>query len=359
MTPFSDVAQPTMAETAQERDPAQGFSPAGQLLHLITGYWISQAIGAAAQLGIADCLSRNGRPVDDLAHATACHAPSLYRLLRALASVGVFKESAPREFALTPMGALLKTGMLGNLRAFACLQGDAWHWRSWGAIEQSVRTGQPALSGESAEPQSCFDYLAKHPEREALFNAAMSGYSAQVSDAVAEAYDFSAARVIADIGGGQGELLALILARQTHLQGILFDREAVLLGAPDMLARHAVSERCAIIAGDFFDTVPGGADHYILSAVLHDWDDERAAGLLRRVAGHMLSDARVLIVENVIPTGNEAHPGKLIDLEMLLITGGRERTEAEFVALAQTAGLTVERIVPTAMPVSIIVARRA
>jgi O-methyltransferase domain len=257
------------------------------------------------------------------------------------------------------MGALLRTGMLGNLRAFACLQGDAWHWRSWGAIEQSVRTGQPALPRESSEPQSCFDYLAKHPECEALFSAAMSGYSAQVSDAVADAYDFSGARVVADVGGGHGELLALILARQTHLRGILFDRESVLRGAPAMLAQHAVAERCAIIAGDFFDTVPAGADHYVLSAILHDWDDERAAELLRRVASRMSSDARVLIVENVIPAGNEAHPGKLIDLEMLLITGGRERTEAEFTALAQAARLTVERIVPTAMPISIIVARRA
>jgi hypothetical protein len=359
MTSLSDIQQATTLGTAQERDPAQGFSPAGQLLHLITGYWISQAIGAAAQLGIADYLGRQGRPVDELAHVTACHAPSLYRLLRALASVGVFKESAPREFALTPMGALLKTGMLGNLRAFARLQGDAWHWRSWGAIEQSVRTGQPALLRESPEPQSCFDYLASHPESEALFSAAMSGYSAQVSDAVADAYDFTAARVVADIGGGHGELLALILARQAHLRGILFDRESVLQGAPEMLARNAVSERCAIIAGNFFDTVPAGADHYILSAILHDWDDERAAVLLRRVASRMSSDARVLIVENVIPPGNEAHPGKLIDLEMLLITGGRERTEAEFAALARSAGLKVEGIVPTAMPVSIIVARHA
>jgi hypothetical protein len=348
-----------MNDPPHERDPAQGFSPAGQLLHLITGYWVSQAICAAAELGIADRLGRKGRSVDELAQATDCHAPSLYRLLRALASVGIFKESAPREFALSPMGALLKSGMPGNLRDFARLQGDAWHWRSWGAIGRSVRTGETVVAPESSQPQNCFDYLTAHPECEALFNAAMSGYSAQVSDAVAEAYDFGAARIIADIGGGRGELLASILAQHEDARGVLFDRPSVVDGASELLAQHAVADRCRVVAGDFFEHVPAGADCYILSAILHDWDDEPAAAILRRIAACMSADVRLLIVENVIPSDNAAHPGKFIDLEMLLITGGRERTEAEFDVLLRTADLAIERILPTALTVSVIEARRA
>jgi hypothetical protein len=180
-----------------------------------------------------------------------------------------------------------------------------------------------------------------------------------VHAAVAESYDFGEAHVIADIGGGQGALLASILAQHPHLHGILFDRHDVVSGAQKIFAQYSVTERCTTLAGDFFEGVPAGADRYILCAVLHDWDDERAASILRSVAKGMGAGARVLVVENVIPPGNEAHPGKLIDLEMLLMTAGRERTQAEFRALAQIAGLEVERILPTAVSVSVIEARRA
>jgi hypothetical protein len=355
-------------ETPATRDPVQGFSPAGQLLHLITGYWTSQAIYAAAELGIADLLGRKGRSVDELARATNSHAPSLYRLLRALASVGVFSESAPREFALTPMGALLKGDMPGNLRAFSQLQGATWHWRSWGAIGASVRTGMPAVAmGTTGDPssqpargapQDCFEYLAGHAHSAAIFHAAMTGYSAQVHAAVAESYDFSAAHLVVDIGGGQGALLASILAEHSHLRGILIDTPEAVSGAQEIFAQYSVLGRCTSMAGDFFEAVPAGADRYILCAVLHDWDDERAATILGRVATSLSGDARLLIVENVIPPGNESHPGKLIDLEMLLMTGGRERTQAEFRALADVAGLEIERILSTAVSVSIIEARR-
>jgi hypothetical protein len=355
--------------TPDARDPIQGFSPAGQLLHLITGYWVSQAIYAAAELGIAGLLGRNGRSVDDLARATDTHAPSLYRLMRALASVGVFSESAPREFVLTPMGALLKGDLPGNLGAFSRLQGDSWHWRSWGAITASIRAGKPAVAlgavdnvgwGSALDtPHNCFDYLARHADAAAIFNAAMTGYSAQVHAAVAESYDFSDARLIADIGGGQGALLASILADHPQVRGILFDRSEVVRGAQEIFAQYAVAERCTTVVGDFFEEIPAGADRYVLCAVMHDWDDERAAAILGRVAARLTADARVLIVENVIPPGNEAHPGKLIDLEMLLMTGGRERTEAEFRDLANLAGLKIERVVQTAVSVSIIEARRA
>jgi O-methyltransferase domain/Dimerisation domain len=343
-----------------ERDPVQGFSPAGHLLSLITGYWISQAIHVAAELGIADLLGKRGRPIEDLARATNSNPDALYRLLRALAASGVFAEAAPREFILTPMGALLKRDMPGNLRDFSRFQGDGWHWDSWGALGESVRNGRPArfLAGTGGKPvANCFDYLATQPESAAIFNAAMTGYTTQVHAAVAENYDFGTARVVMDVGGGHGMLLALLLEEYPQLRGVLFDRESVVAGARQTFAEFGVADRAQVIGGDFFATVPHGADIALLCAVIHDWDDEPAAAILRTVVQALPADGRVLIVENVIPDGNEAHPGKLIDLEMLLMTGGRERTQREFEALLGRAGLRIERVISTAVSISIIEAR--
>lgn len=342
-------------------DPVQGFSPAGQLLHLITGYWISQAISVAAELGLADLLGKRGRPVDALAHEAGANADALYRLLRALAAAGVFAEVAPREFALTPMGALLKRDMPGNLRDFARLQADGWHWRAWGTLADSVRSGRPARfdpDSAGAATENCFDYLARHRESAAIFNAAMTGYTAQVHAAVSEAYDFSATRVLMDVGGGQGTLLAAVLGDYPRLRGLLFDRESVVAAAGAVFAQHGVADRAQAIGGDFFDALPRGADTALLCAVIHDWDDAPAAAILHRVAEALPAGGCILIVENVIPEDNEAHPGKLIDLEMLLLTGGRERTHREFEALLERVGLRIGRVLPTAVSVSIIEAFR-
>ncbi len=344
----------------EERDPVQGFSPAGHLLSLITGYWISQAIHVAAELGIADLLDKRGRPIEDLARATSSNPDALYRLLRALAASGVFAEAAPREFILTPMGALLKRDMPGNLRDFSRFQGDGWHWDAWGALGESVRNGRPArlLSGADGKlAANCFDYLATQPESAAIFNAAMTGYTTQVHAAVAENYDFGTARVVVDVGGGHGALLALLLEENPQLRGVLFDRESVVAGAPRTFAEFGVADRAQVVGGDFFGSVPHGADIALLCAVIHDWDDEPAAAILRTVVQALPADGRVLIVENVIPDGNEAHPGKLIDLEMLLMTGGRERTQHEFEVLLASAGLRIERVISTAVSISIIEAR--
>lgn len=343
-----------------DRDPVQGFSPAGQLLNLITGYWISQAIHVAAELGVADLLGKRGRPIEDLARETNANPDALYRLLRALAASGVFAESAPREFILTPMGALLKRDMPGNLRDFSRFQGDGWHWGAWGTLGESVRNGRPAqlLSRtDGTHAANCFDYLANQPESATIFNAAMTGYTTQVHAAVAENYDFSGARVVMDVGGGHGALLAVLLDGFSQLRGVLFDRESVVAGAQQMFAGSGVADRVQVVAGDFFSAVPPGADIILLCAVIHDWDDERAAAILCNVAEVMPADGRILIVENVIPEGNAAHPGKLIDLEMLLMTGGRERTQQEFAGLLASAGLRIEHVIPTAVSVSIIDAR--
>lgn len=356
-----DSARSTIiAMNRVDRDPVQGFSPAGQLLNLITGYWISQAIYVAAGLGVADLLGKRGRPVEELARATDTNPDALYRLMRALAASGIFAEAAPREFMLTPMGALLKRDMPGNLRDFSRFHGGRWHWGAWGDLGESVRTGGPSRlgAGPDGEPAAnCFDYLATQPESAAIFHSAMTGYTSQVHAAVAESYDFGTARDVIDVGGGHGALLALLLEQHPRLRGVLFDRESVVAQAHRTFAEFGVADRAQVVAGDFFQGVPLVADVALLCAVVHDWDDERAAAILRSVARAMPADGRVLVVENVIPEGNEAHAGKLIDLEMLLLTGGRERTRREFDVLLASAGLRIDRVLPTAVSVSIIEAR--
>lgn len=341
----------------ERSESVPGDSPAGQLLSLIGGYWISQAINVAAELGIADLLGRKGRDIEDLARASNAHAPSLYRLMRALASVGVFAEVAPRSFALAPMSVLLRDDTPGNLRAFARMQGDAWHWGCWGDALHTVRTGQSAIAKREGAAH-CFEYLAKHPHSAQVFDAAMSGYSAHVCEAIIDAYDFSAARCVIDIGGGTGMLLSAVLASNARARGILFDRPEVLDRARPVLEDVGVAARCARVAGDLFGAIPGGGDVYLMSAVLHDWDDADATRILTGVAAAMSHSARLLVVEHVLAPANQPDHAKFIDLEMMLITGGRERSKEEYMGLLQSANLQCERVVPTAMPVSIIEARR-
>ena len=267
-------------------DPIQGFSPAGQLLSLISGYWVTQAIYAAAELGLADLLGRKGRAVEDLAQLSHTNPDALYRLLRALASVGIFTETQPRHFALTPMAVLLRDDTPGNLRAFSRFQGDAWHWGCWGDIVASVRSGQPATLSRYQSPH-CFDYLSKHPVSAQVFDAAMAGYASQAHAAILDAVDFGDARLIVDVGGGQGRLLATILAAWPKARGVVFDQAAVIAQAPAVVDEFGVQSRCDIQSGDFFKAVPRGGDVYLLSAVLHDWSGDDAARKLRVVRAAM------------------------------------------------------------------------
>lgn len=339
-----------------DADPIQGFSPAGQLLHLISGYWVAQAIYVAAELGIADLLGKKGRSIDELAQRTHTDGASLYRVLRALASVGIFAESAPQSFVQTPMGVLLRSDMPGNLAAFSRFQGDAWHWNAWGAIVDSVRSGKSAMT-LCHGTANCFEYLAHHAPSASLFNLAMGGYAAQVNAAVVDAYDFSTAELIVDVGGGEGTLLATILECVPQARGVLFDRAEVLSGAAAVLQQHRVADRCLATAGDFFAGVPQGGDIYLLSSVLHDWNDSDATAILRNVRAAINGSGRLLIVEHVVPDGNESHPAKFIDLEMMLVTGGKERTAQEYQSLLSGAGLKLHRLIPTAASATIIEAQ--
>ena len=338
-------------------DPVQGYSPAGQLLHLMMGYWVSQAIHAMAQLGVADHLRRTPQTIDTLAARVGAHSDSLYRVLRALASIGVVAEPLPRQFALTAMSALLRTDAPGNLCDFAKMQGDGWHWDSWREIVASVRGGRPGVELAHGAAH-CFALLAQHPASAATFNAAMGGFAANAHAAVVDAYDFSAFRRIVDIGGGQGMLIAALLPVANNADATLFDQPDVIDSARPLWTTHPLAARTTLVAGDFFLAVPAAADCYLLASILHDWNDVDATRILARIAQAMAPDGRVIVIEMIVPTNDDDHPSKWVDLEMMLITGGRERTEAEYQTLFLAAGLTITRVTATAATVSIIEARR-
>jgi len=311
---------------------------------MMTGYWVSQSVYIAAKLGVADLLADGPRPVDELAATTQSHTSSLYRLLRALASVGVFTETDPRTFALTPMAALLRTGTPGSMRALAITYCEELY-TAWGSMLHSIRTGEPAFAHHFG--MGPFPYFATHPEADRIFNEAMIGYTHQVANAVAVTYDFASSGTVVDVGGGYGTLLTAILRSNPAAHGILFDVPHVIDAAQGFLSTSGVAERCTRIAGDFFAAVPAGGDAYVLSQILHDWEGEQCLTILHHIRQVIPKQGKLLVVELVIPPGNEPSFGKWLDLHMLAIPGGRERTEAEYAALFQAAGFRLTQVIPT------------
>lgn len=306
-----------------------------KLLPMMTGYWVTQALYVAAKLGIADLLGEGPVNCNDLARKTHTHPQSLYRTLRALASVGVFTEAAPEHFALTPLAALLQSGTPNSMRALAIMYAEE-QYRAWGDMLHSVRTGQPAFEHQFG--MDVFAYFLHNPEAGAIFNRAMTGLTSQVADALANTYDFSKFGTIVDIGGNLGTMIVSILKRNPQARGILFDRPNVVASAAEYLAEAGVEDRCRCIGGDFFTAVPGGGDAYLLASILHDWDDERCIAILRNCRRVMPIHGKLLVVELVLPPGDVPHPGKWVDLHMLVMASGRERTEAQYRSLFLAAG---------------------
>jgi O-methyltransferase domain/Dimerisation domain len=324
-------------------------SPQDQMARMITGYWTSQAIYVAARLGIADLLVEGPRTADQLAQATGTHARSLYRLLRALASVGVFSEGEGGRFSLTPLAEPLRADVPGSQRATVLMMvGQFYH--AWGELIGSVRTGRPAF--EAIHGQRFFEFLGEHAEQAQVFDDAMTAFNDRKTRAVLEAYDFSGVSVLADIGGGNGSNLVSILRRHPEMRGILFD-------LPGVVERVEVREpdlegRLQVVGGSFLEEVPGGADAYLLRHILHNWDDERAVEILGNVRRAMGEGAKLLVVERVIPPGNGPMFGKLMDLTMLVVHGVVERSEEEFRRLFEAAGFRLTRIIPTTSDASVI-----
>ncbi len=337
-----------MTETMAQTQSSQ------RLQSQMIGGWIQQGLYVAAELGIADLLAEAPRTAEELAAHTNTHSGALYRVLRALASVGIFAEDVQGRFTLTPLADSLRSDVPESLRSFGIMTG-AEFYQSWGSLLYSVRTGEPGFQERFGAP--FFQYMTEHPERHAIYDDAMMIHGIAETEPMLDAYDFSAFQTVADIGGGNGRMLAAILDRHPTVEGILFDLPAVVGRSRATIAELGLSERCQIVGGDFFTSVPA-ADAYVLRHIIHDWDDAEAVSILRNCCEAMNSGGRILVVETVIPPLNEPCFGKWLDL-MMLIVGGRERTAEEYERLFAQAGLTLSRIVPTTHEVSIVEGVRA
>lgn len=318
---------------------------------MVTGYWQSQIVYVSAKLAISDLLQDGPRTAEGLARQTGAHAPSLYRLLRAAASLGLYAEEPDGRFALAPLGELLHSEASGSQRSMALMMGEE-HFRAWGDLLYSVQTGQPAFEKQYGQP--IFEFLAEHPEKAAIFDEAMVAVHGREARAVLDAYDFSQVGKLADIGGGNGSQLRVILDAYPDMQGVLFDVPNVVERANPVLEQAGLTERVHLISGDFFESVPAGADAYLLRHIIHDWDDSRAIRILENVHAVMAEGGRLLVIESVIPPGNEPFFAKLLDLTMLTIPGGRERTADEYRQLFQAAGFRVVQFIATRTEVSLI-----
>lgn len=322
------------------------------MIKMISGFWLSRAVYIAASLRIADLIKDGARTAAELALSTETHAPSLYRVLRALASVGMFVEDENGRFHSTPLAATLQSDVPGSMRAFAVSELGGEHLDGWSNLMHSVKTGDIAFDNYFGK--SIWDFYADNPENARVFNQSMTNVTEWANDAVTASYDFSQFEKIVDIGGGHGSLLASILSTNAKAKGVLFDRAQVVEGAGSLIEAKGVADRCDTVAGDFFSSVPEGGDAYMMKFIIHDWDDEQSIKILRNCRRAMKPGAKLLVIDLVLPSGNESHLGKLLDLNMLVMTGGRERTEEEFRNLYQRAGFSLTRIVKTESPFCII-----
>jgi hypothetical protein len=325
-------------------------------MQFITGYKMSACISIVARLSIADLLAGAPKPVSELARAAQVSEDALYRVMRALASVGVFTETAPRTFANTPASELMRSGTPDSMRDVMIWMGDEFHFRTYAEFMHSVKTGGTAV--KKLTGCEAFEYFEKDKAEGELFNAAMTSFSAALMPAVLEAYDFGGLGTLADVAGGHGFALTSILQKHSDLRGILFDLPHVVSGAKSRIESLGLADRCQIVAGDFFQSVPP-ADSYVMKNIIHDWDDPRALTILKNCAGALRGKGKVILIEMVISPGNEPHFGKWLDIEMLALAGGRERTRVEFAALFSQAGLSLSSVVPTKSPVCVVEAVKA
>ena len=327
------------------------------LFQLLFGKHITYSLSAVARLGVADYMSATPASIDTLAAATGAHAPSLYRVMRMLAGVGVFSESAGKQFSLTAIGEHLKTRAPGSLRHLAICFGDKWSTRGFENLTHSVCTGEDGVT--KAYGKNTFEVLADYPEAADTFHRAMLNVSSMVSDALLASYDFFGISRMADIGGGHGGLLASVMRHYPQMQGVLFDLPEVVAGAYDAGHLSGLESRVQIEAGSFFERVPAGCDAYLLKHILHDWSDNHCHRILRLIREQLPGGARVLVCELIVPDEPGPAPAKALDIEILALTvGGRERTLSEFHELFKSAGLRLERVVRTTTAFCVLEVRR-
>ncbi|MGE0816311.1 MAG: methyltransferase [Vicinamibacterales bacterium] len=326
--------------------------PADEMARLLGGFRVTQLLYVAATFGLADALARGPKDVDTLAREVGAHPGALYRVLRALASHGVFLETDSGRFASTPLSDVLRADVPGSLRPMALSYGQPWWWIPFGRLVDAVRTGEAAFDRVHGEP--FFAFLAHEPGAAAIFNANMAAMTEGEADAIVAAYPFDRADAVIDVGGGDGTLVSALLARWPHLRVSLLDRESALAGAR---ARGLAGPRCTLIQGDFTRFVPGGHDHYLLKDVLHDWNDDQALAILRQCRTAMTGGARLLVVERLMPAGSAPPSVTHVDVTMLVLTGGQERTLEDYASLLDRAGLELLRCIDTRADQSILEAR--
>lgn len=322
------------------------------LLEMIWGSMLTQALYVAAKLGIADLLADGPLTPEEIARRVDASPDGVFRLLRALASRGVFTARPDGRYELTPLAQPLRADAPVSMRSVALLWGSPEHWEHWGHLLDSVRTSEPAVP--AVRGMDFWEFLASRPAMETDFNTAMTTFSNLVKEPVLAAYDFSPYSTIVDVAGGHGAMLAAILQRTPAARGVLFDRPSVAPGAVDLLRAHGVESRCAIESGSFFVSVPPGGDAYVLKNIIHDWADDEALVILSKIREAIRPDGRLLLIEMVLPEGNSSHLGNVFDLEMMLDLGSRERTERDFRQLLAKAGFELTRVVQTASPTCVV-----
>jgi hypothetical protein len=342
------MEEPALPESAPTK--AGTMPPEARLLEMIMAQFISRLIHVIATLKLPDYLADGPKTAAELATLTGTHAPTLYRILRTLSSAGFFTEDATQRFSLNSLGEVLKSGTPSH--AAALIMCGEIVTRSLDQLPHAIRTGETGFQQSFGMP--LFDWLAGHPLEASLFNQTMVGVHGMEPAAVAAAYDFSPFKTIADVGGSTGNLLTTILSRHAGPRGILFDLEHVVRDAPALIEQRGLTDRIRIESGSFFDTFPAGADAYMMSHIIHDWNEQQCLTILGHCRRAIGAEGRLLLIEMVLPDGDTPHPGKLLDMAMLLIPGGQERTAAEYSALLDKAGFRLTRVVPTASPVSIV-----
>ena len=338
--------------SSDQQAASRALPPHVQLIQMATGAWVARTLHAAAMLGLADQLTGKPKSAAELAGAVQAHAPSLHRLMRSLASLGILAEQTEQRYTLTTLGEALKINAPGSARSTVLTFGSPWAQSAWDHLVYSVQTGKTGF--EKAQGMPLFYYLGQHPEDASLFNETMVGFHSQEPPAIAAAYDFSTFKTIVDIGGGMGSLLAAILTRYAGPCGVLFDLPHVVAEAPAFLKAKGVNDRVTIEAGDFFKTVPAGGDAYVLSHIIHDWDEDQCLTILSHIRKVVNSGGRLLIAEMVLPAGDTPHPGKMLDMAMLVWPGGQERTLAEYDQLLSKGGFHLTRVVPTNSAVNVV-----
>src|SRR4051812_669770 len=349
MTEVAEMNVPTQAPV----QPPANAEASKQMMQFLFGKHIMYSLSSLARLGVADHMGTEPVSAEKLAEAVGAKAPLLYRVMRMLASVGVFEEKPGQQFTLTPLGELLKTDTPGSFRHLAVMWGDRWSSTAFGYLTDCIRTGTDGVT--AAYGKHLFDLLAEDPEQAQSFHQAMTSFSAVTGAAILEAYNFTGVGCLADVGGGHGFLLSSVLNKHPEISGVLFDLPEVVEGVEAASHFEGCRDRIKVAAGSFLERVPSGCDAYMLKHIVHDWDDERAGQVLRLIREQMAEGGRVLVCEMVVPDGTGPDPSKILDIEMLALTpGGKERTVSEFEELFRSAGFKLNRIVLTQSPICVL-----